>query len=238
MSNQAIVWLGTKWINEDQIFPVYMEDNAGVAKTGLVNTDVTVQWARANSVALVTFVPTALQWKEMGAGLYLLFIPFSATVVTVEGAFELYVKTVAAGNKESRGFAQIEKRNETRVWDEPIASHIAAGSMGLAQKAASEHFEVFVNPSYDDVTDTITFVIWLQKNGQTILTPTSCRVIVKQESTTLILDIVNSSPNADGYFKIQSSPIVLNADKTFEVVGRVIFGGITYESGNAMTTFN
>ena len=215
MANQAILQLGTLWISEINHIPVYMESDAGVALTGLLHTDVLIRYARIADGSLQTLVLTAPDWLEKGLGFYMLKVP--AAVLNAEGAFELVVNTVAAGNKIFRACGTVETRPEDKA----------------------KHYEVFVNVSYAPAVPKLVITVWLQKNGQLVLTPTACRVIIRQEGAgTPVVDMINSSPNTEGYFTFEVNPLTLNTLKVFEVVGKVTFNAVEYTSGNALVTFS
>lgn len=236
MSNLAKYHIGTLWIDEDNYIPVNLETDAGADLTGVASGAIVVKIAEHDDTSLQTFVPSAAQWTELGRGEYRLTLP--ASIVTIEGDYICLVDTVASGNKTFRGAGQVEQRPEDRLLEEVASGHNVAGSVGEAIIDAAEQYEVFAVPAYDQTTQTLTVLCWLQKNGQRITTPTDCRVILKESGVTTIFDELDATPTADGVFSMTSTPLAINANKTFECLARITYGGVQYTSIDGFTTFN
>lgn len=234
--NSLIVAIGTIFLSEDNIVPVSLVDTADGWVTGIANTGVNVIYNRPGDASNQTFSPSTSQWKEKGHGLYSLQIP--ASIFNQSGLFEYAVEPVAAGNKNFRGAAYIDNRVEARLLNAIASGFNSINTVGALVNAAGFQIEVFAGVSYDLVAQTLTWIVFAQLNGQLILTPTSCRVTVKDDADATVCDVTNASPNADGMFKVVASSIVLTAKKAYKVRARMTYNGVEYPSGEMLQSFN
>lgn len=200
------------FLDENNIVPVYLENEFGVPKTGVINTAATVKYIRESDGALVTFAPSVSEWDEKGEGWYALTFP--AVLIDEEGCFDYQVMV--------SGF--------------PYADIYYRATSSIAPRP--DRYEVFCTAAYDRANSQLLVLVWLHKNGQLVTTPTSCQFTVKENGGTIVINESNSSPNADGVFSILVDPVNLNAHKPFERKLEVVYNGVTYTSADGMTSFN
>lgn len=234
--NLPLFALGIIWKNEDTALPVSLVTQADLDVSGIAASGVTVVYNREGDSTNQLFSPSLVQWKDKGRGLYALTIP--AAIINQEGLFEYVVEPVATGYKTFRGAGRIERRPESRVLDATASGFNTSGSVGEVVNRAGNSYEVFSGLSYDAAAQTLTCMVFAQRNGGLMLTPTSARITVKDDADATVLDGTSSSPNADGVFKIVGTTIVLTAKKAYKVRARATISGVEYNSGECLQSFN
>jgi len=236
-----IVKLPTLWKGEDNLLPVVMQRSDGSAVTGLAEDDVEVFYSRQSDVAMQEFEPTADQWDERGRGFYALTLP--ASLVNEEGMFCMDVTSdptdEAVSGEIFRAIGGIDRRPEARILEAPVTGY-ASPQAGYNLENSVQH-EVFVNPQYDAENEILDFTAWLHIGGQRVALPTDCQITVWKKEVggdTLIADVTNSSPDANGVFYIQKTSLVLEENKNYEIMAMITYNGVVYTSVQGMQTLN
>lgn len=236
-----IVTLPTLWKGEENLVPIVMQRGDGSAITGLAEDQVEVHYSRQSDVSMQEFDPTADEWDERGRGFYALTLPVS--LVNEEGMFCMDVtpdpEDEAVSGEIFRAIGNIDRRSEARLLETPVTGY-SSPAVGYALENCIQH-EVFVNPQYDAENEILDFTAWLHIGGQRIELPTDCRITVWKKEVggdTLIADVTNSSPDANGVFYIQKTSLILEENKNYEIVVMITYNGVVYTSVQGMQTLN
>ena len=233
--NLPLYSLGVIWLNENNVVPVSIVDQSDLDVSGFAATGVNVRYNREGDSTNQTFSPSTLQWTDKGRGFYDLVIP--ASIINQEGCFEYLVEPVATGYKTFRGAGRIEQRPESRVLNAIASGFNTVNTIGNLLNS-SAGYQCYAGGSYDATAQTLTFMAFLELNGQLVTGTTSGRVKVIDDSGATVMDILSAAPDANGMFKCVGTTIVLTAKKAYKVVVTIISGGITYVSGEMLQSFN
>ncbi len=234
--NMPLFSLGTLWLNENAVIPVCLSDSADGDVAGVPASGIAVLYNREGDSTNQVYTPSGGQFVSKGRGVYALTI--TSGILNQEGCFCVLVDTVATGNKTFRASGRIERRPDDRILNAPASGFNTTGTIGSKVNAAGNFVEVFCGASYDLAAQTLTFMVFAQINGALALTPTGCRVTVKDDTDTIICDQTSALPNSDGVFKIVATSIVLTAKKAYKIRARATIGGQEYSSGEALQSFN
>lgn len=124
--------------------------------------------------------------------------------------------------------------NGTKVVSSPEVIGVSGGGGG-----GSTQWNCLASMGYDSNTGTVSYVIWLEKDGELELDPLSCQVIWLDRLGNVIANVSNSSPTIYGYFMFTQSSVVLDPDiSTFIVVKVTDVDGVTHTSGMSPVTWD
>lgn len=224
------------FLNEVAHVPVYLQNVGGTAPvTGIAYSILDVKYSRASDSTLNTFAPAVDQWSERGRGFYALTLPSS--VLNEAGMFELLITPVSGADLFVAAGAI-----QRRAVDE-ILEHTASGydenTVGDLIFEAGTKYEVFSSAQYDAATDTFSVSTWIHLNGERLIAPTSCRVIIKNmESGATVFDQVSTSPDGNGIFYIEQTGIVLADKLNMAAIARITVDGEDHNSHDGVISFN
>lgn len=225
------------YLNETNIALVTIHNSGGDPVTGLAYDDMTVEYTRQTDTAMQTLSLTPSDWDERGRGIYALSL--SAAVCSVQGSFGVYVAPPTASGSPFWGISEIDKRVEIRVM-EATATGYSEPQVGKALEDAAG-YEVKVSPQYNYTDSKIDFLIWLERGGQAISSPTSATLQLIEKTAsgdTIKVDVSSASPDANGVFYIEKTSLVLSANKNYSIVATVTYNGVTYTSAAGGQTLN
>jgi len=83
--------------------------------------------------------------------------------------------------------------------------------------ASSGADEAQLNVSYDDDTRTFGAMAWMDRNGQTVVSPTSATIWVRDQNDVLLLTQSSTTPYPNGIFLFQKVPFTLIDNRIYHV---------------------
>lgn len=91
-------------------------------------------------------------------------------------------------------------------------------------------YEIYVQPSYNEDTDALTFLCWLMKNGKLVKTSmTNCEIEVYDSANTLLFTITAVTPT-NGIFTLTKSAPGLTDNLSYYCVATITEDGVDHES--------
>jgi hypothetical protein len=192
-------------LNTARTLPVQLVDSSGVPVTGAAFGDVTPVAYSKNGAALGSLVITALNWTELGQGLYT--IDFTASELDTEGFFTYMVQS-------DGGPAFLQYENTVQV--------VLRGQA----KAV---------PAFNESTGDLVVRSWLEIDGQVITNPVSVSISVRDQADVEQFVFTSNAPSAaTGFFTMTEASIVLLDDHNYSMVISIVYGGNTYVSGDCL----
>lgn len=211
MTNQPLLHCGDFALNQVAHVPVYVETTGGVPASGMVFTDFMFEVAK-ESESSTTCVTGTVTMREKGTGLYEFEIP--AALMDEEGLF-IYCAS-------------------------PAVPSALTTFRGCGRVIDPDEYRVCAVPGYLGSTGRLVYLVWLEKNGQRIATPTSAHLLLRKEagSGAALVDADCGTPNADGVFTVVLTPLTVDSNTVYEVVATVVSGGETYVSCRGHSTYS
>ncbi len=116
----------------------------------------------------------------------------------------------------------------------PQVGEIRVG--GWVDKVGENYSIVYQSYSYDQVSSTLTGLIWVEKSGLIVSNPVSVTVSFYDADGTLLFTFSDSSPDLQGFFKVTHAA-VLTQDRSYYSVANVLLAtGQTISGGKGIYT--
>lgn len=124
--------------------------------------------------------------------------------------------------------------NGTKVVRPPEVIGVSSGGSG-----GSTQWSCNCSMAYDSVTQTVSYVVWLEKDGELVTNPLSCQVLWLDRLGATIANISNSTPSIQGHFLFTQAAVDLTPDiSTFVVVKVTDVDVVTHTSGVSPVTWD
>lgn len=125
--------------------------------------------------------------------------------------------------------------NGTRVVESPEVIGVTSGGGG----GGSTQWNCCLSMGYDSNTQTVSYTIWLEKDGELVINPLSCQILWLDRLGNTIANITNSSPSLYGHFMFTQAAVDLLPDiSTFSVVKVTDADSVVHTSGIAPVTWD
>jgi len=123
------------------------------------------------------------------------------------------------------------------VWDAPASAHTVPGSFGAANSFLP--FECALTAAIDPELDILDIQVWLNKNNEVVLAPTTAQVLLYNSIGGIVLTLTSSTPSAVGVFNMTSAVIsgTLAANQTYTALITITVGADSYNSTKALQVF-
>lgn len=181
-----------------------------VAKSGVPTTGLTLTWESLKNVATGADITPQPAFTEVGGGFY------RFTSVAAIGEQQCGVIDASATITES---------TERYI-------PILLGDSDLAKDTF-----VFCTPVYDETSDTVTFFVFMMRNGQIVESATNAEVTVYDSGHTELFTVSGSS-STNGVFILAKNTPTFESGEGYYCVGVITVNAIDFTSVETMLTLD
>lgn len=96
--------------------------------------------------------------------------------------------------------------------------------------------EAQANVAYSDTSSIMTVAAWMDRNGRTVTTPTSCTITLRDDVNAVVFTTSSSSPFVQGYFIFTVASVSLTDDRVYNLEVSVTDASTTVVTVHSVTT--
>jgi hypothetical protein len=94
-----------------------------------------------------------------------------------------------------------------------------------------------VNFAYDEAGEQLFVEVWLEREGQVVLSPTSCTVALRDKDEAIIASLASAAPQAsNGVFNIEQAGVLLSDNRPYNALVIVTDAFGTVSSVHSVST--
>jgi hypothetical protein len=210
---------------------VYVVDDSALPLTGL--TDLFVRIRRESDGAFFDWDDStfkAAAWTEQDRVLVELDATYAPGLYEVSGGFDTSVITNLVADDTYQVIPLQTPGTNARL---PAPGEIKVGQWVDNVEAIEE---AQANVAYDDQSLVMTIAAWMDRNGRSVLVPTSATITLRDATNVVVFTATSVTPFATGVFVFTQAGVVLSDDTVYNLEVSVSDATSTVVTNQSITT--
>lgn len=136
--------------------------------------------------------------------------------------------TIGGGNLVSRDYLGASIDDTLPTFGTQIVKSASSSATLIESDGQSIVFQSY---SFDPIQDRLTGMVWVERNGSVVLTPTACSVEFMDEDDNVLFTLTDANADTHGYFKVQKPAPGLSPNRLYHATATVLLPNATPVSG-------